>query len=42
MYWDREMNRVETGEGVRSLLMNGLITRLLDFILKSVGSHLRI
>lgn len=34
--------REEAGEGGRSQLRNGLITRPLDFILKSIGSGLRI
>lgn len=33
---------IEAGEGGRSLQMNGLIIRPLDFILKSMRSHLRI
>lgn len=36
------VSRDEVGKRVRGLLMNGLSTRLLDFILKSAGSHLRI
>lgn len=32
----------EAGEGGRNQLLNGLITRSLDVILKSMGSHLRI
>lgn len=40
--WGTRMNRVEAGKGFSSLLMNGLITKILDFILKPAGIHLRI
>lgn len=45
--WDVECvccgaGRDETGVGGGSQLMNRLITRPLGFILKSMGSHLRI
>lgn len=36
------VGRDEAGKGGRSQLINGLITWPLDFILKSMGSHLRI
>lgn len=36
------VGRDEAGEEGESQLMKGLITSLLDFILKSMGSHLRI
>lgn len=40
--WQGWAGRDEAGQSGRNQFMNGLITGPLDFILKSMGSHLRI